>query len=202
MPRTSFLSLALLAALAAGNAQAAGFKATLGYESVNPKGDNGTLAGADANVDSDWGLTGSLAYGFNDHWSAELWTGLSKFKHTVSLDGLGDVANVEHRPTTLTVNYHFLPEGKFNPYVGLGYGWVDVGGEEAVGALAGTTVRAGNANGLTYTLGADVALTDNVFLRGSIRRLDFDSDVTVNGAAVGTANVDPWVYGLSAGFKF
>ncbi|KFN42512.1 hypothetical protein N789_12800 [Arenimonas oryziterrae DSM 21050 = YC6267] len=196
------ISLALLAALAATNAHAEGFKATVGYENVNPKSNNGQLAGAEANVSDDWGFTGSLGYNFDDNWSADVWTGLTKFKHEVGIAGLGTVANVEHRPTTLTVNYHFMPAEKFSPYVGIGYGWVNVSGEEGVGALAGTQVRASNANGLTYVLGADVAVTDNVFIRGSVRKLDFDSDVTVNGAAVGTANVDPLVYGISAGFKF
>jgi len=202
MPRFATIPVLLLAALAANAASAQSFSATVGYENVNPKGNNGTLAGASANVDSDSSATASFAYGFNDNWSVELWTGLSKFKHTVSLDGLGDVAKVEHRPTTLSVAYHFLPASKVNPFVGLGYGWVDVSGEQGIGALAGTTVRAGNANGLAFSLGADVALTDKVFLRGSARHLDFDSDVTVNGGDVGTANVDPWVYGLSVGYKF
>lgn len=202
MPRYALLPALLLAGLAAGTANAQSFSATIGYENVKPKGDNGTLAGAKANVDSDWSATGSLAYGFNDNWSAELWTGLTKYEHTVSLDGLGDVATVKHRPTTLSVAYHFLPQAKFNPFVGVGYGWVDVSGEQGIGALSGTTVRAGNSNGVAFSLGADVALNDNVFLRGSARRLKFDSDVTVNGAAVGTANVNPWVYGLSVGYRF
>ena len=202
MPRTPLISLALLAALAATNANAEGFKATVGYENVNPKSNNGQLGGAEANVSDDWGFTGSLGYNFDDNWSADVWTGLTKFKHGVDVAGLGTVANVEHRPTTLTVNYHFMPAEKFSPYVGVGYGWENVSGEEGVGALAGSQVRASNANGLTYVLGADVAVTDNVFIRGSVRKLDFDSDVTINGVAAGTANVDPLVYGISAGFKF
>ncbi len=202
MPRNTIIALALASAFAASSAHADGFKATLGYENVSPKSNNGQLAGADANVSSEWGATGSLAYGFTDNWSAEVWTGLTKYKHQVALNGLGDVANVEHRPTTVSVNYHFLPEAKFNPFIGVGYGYINVSGEEGIGPLAGTTVRASNSNGIAFTVGADVALTDNFFLRGSARKLNFDSDVTVNGAAVGTVSVDPWVYGISAGLKF
>ncbi len=202
MPRNTSIALALVAALAASSAHADGFKATLGYENVNPKSDNGQLAGATARVSDDWAATGSLAYGFTDNFSAELWTGLNKYEHDVAIDGFGTVARLQHRPTTLSLNYHFLPAGKVNPFVGVGYGWVNVSGEEGLGALSGTTIRAENGNGVSFTVGADIALTDKFFLRGSARKLNFDSDVTVNGAGVGTANVDPWVYGLSAGLNF
>ena len=136
MRTPALLSLALLCALAAGTASAEGFTATLGYENAHPTGNNGSLSSTDASVNSDWGVTGSLGYDFNDHWSADFWTGLSKFQHTVSLTGVGDVAQVDQRPTALTANYHFLPGKKFNPYLGVGYGWVDVSGEKGLGTLS------------------------------------------------------------------
>jgi outer membrane protein len=203
MRTPTLISLALLSALAAGTASAEGFTATLGYENSHPTGNNGSLNGTDANVDSDWAATGSLGYNFDNHWSADFWTGLNKFQHTVSQAGVGDVARVEERPMALTANYHFMAaDSKFNPYLGIGYGWVDVSGEKGLGPLAGDTIKASNSSGLSYVLGADVALNDNVFLRGSARRLDFNSDVTINGAAAGNVKVDPWVYGLSVGYKF
>lgn len=202
MKKISLLPLALLAAIAAGNANAEGFTATLGYENANPKSNNGTLSGHSANVDSDWGATGSIGYNFDDHWSADLWTGLSTFQHTISEAGVGDVASVDQRPTVLGVNYHFLPESKFNPYLGVGYGWVDVSNEKGLGTLATATIKAGNSSGVAYAVGADVALNDHVFLRGSARHVDFKSDVTVNSVAAGTVKADPWIYGLSVGYKF
>jgi outer membrane protein len=202
MRTPTLLSLALLSALAAGTASAEGFTATLGYENAHPAGNNGSLNGIKANVDSNWGVTGSVGYDFNDHWSADFWTGLSKFQHTVSLTGVGDVAQVDQRPMAVTANYHFLPGSKFNPYLGLGYGWVNVSNEKGLGTLSGDTIKAGNSSGLTYVLGADVALNDNVFLRGSARHLDANSDVTINGTAAGNVKLNPWVYGLSVGYKF
>ncbi len=202
MRTPTLLSLALLSALAAGTASAEGFTATLGYENVHPTGNNGSLSSADANVSSEWGVTGSVGYDFDDHWSADFWTGLGKYQHTVSLTGVGDVARVDQRPMALTGNYHFLPGSKFNPFVGVGYNWVDVSGEKGLGTLSTATIKAGNSSGLTYTLGADVALNDKVFLRGSARHLDFNSDVAVNGVAAGNVKVDPWVYGISVGYKF
>lgn len=202
MPRITSSGFALGLFLLASNAYAENVTATLGFQNVNPKSDNGTLASAEASIDDDWALTGSVAYHFADNWSAELWTGLSKYQHKVSLAGLGTVGSVEHRPTTLGVNYHFMKESKFRPFVGLGYGWVNVSGEQSSGALAGTVLRADNSGGLTANVGADYYINDRFFLRGDLRYLNFDSDITVDGAAVGTANVDPLVYGVSAGISF
>jgi outer membrane protein len=203
MSRIALIALALGGALAATGANAQSFTATLGYQNTDPKSDNGTLAGARASVNDDWSLTGSLAYGFNDNLSIELWSGLTPFEHEVSLAGLGTVATVEHRPTTLSLNYHFNTEGKIRPFVGAGYGIVSVSGEQTRGALAGLGIAGDNANGLSLSLGADVYFNDNFFVRADVRKIDFDTEVTVETLGnVGTAEVDPLVYGISAGFRF
>jgi outer membrane protein len=203
MPRLSLLAFAFAGAFAASAASAQNFTATLGFQNTDPASDNGTLAGADASVNDDWSLTGSLAYGINDNFSVELWSGLANFEHDVSIDGLGTVASVEHRPTTLSLNYQFLPEASFRPFVGIGYGWISVSGEESKGALAGLGISGSNANGLSLTVGADYYVNENFFLRADLRKLDFDTDVTVETlGGVGTAEVDPLVYGISAGFRF
>ena len=203
MQRLVLTSFALAAALAASGANAQAFSLTLGYQNTDPKSDNGQLAGADATVNDDWSLTGSAAYSFNDNWSVELWSGLAKFEHEVSLAGLGTVASVEHRPTTLSVNYHFAPDSTVRPFVGLGYGWVNVSGERTLGALSGLGIDGSNANGIAFGAGLDWFVSDNVFIRADVRRLSFDTDVTVETLGnVGTAEVDPIVYGISAGLRF
>jgi len=203
MSRLVLTSLALAAAFAATSASAQGFSATLGYHNTNPKSDNGTLAGADASVNDDWSVTGSAAYAFNDNFSVELWTGLAKFEHEVTLAGLGTVASVEHRPSTLSLNYHFAPDSVVRPFVGIGYGWVNVSGEETQGALAGLGIDGSNADGISFSAGLDWFVNDNFFLRADVRKLSFETDVTVETLGnVGTAEVDPVVYGISAGLRF
>ena len=203
MQRLVLTSLALAAALAATSANAQNFTVTLGYQNTDPKSDNGTLAGADASVNDDWSVTGSAAYAFNDNFSVELWSGLANFEHEVTLDGLGTIASVEHRPTTLSLNYHFAPDSKIRPFVGIGYGWVNVSGERSQGALAGLDIDGSNADGFTYGAGLDWYVNDRFFIRADVRKLDFDTEVTVETLGnVGTANVDPVVYGISAGLRF
>lgn len=203
MSRLVLTSFALAAAFAATSANAQGFSATLGYHNTNPKSDNGTLAGAGASVNDDWSVTGSAAYAFNYNFSVELWSGLAKFEHEVSLAGLGTVASVEHRPTTLSLNYHFAPDSVVRPFVGIGYGWVNVSGEQTLGALTGLGIDGSNADGISFSAGLDWFVNDNFFLRADVRKLSFDTDVTVETLGnVGTAEVDPVVYGVSAGLRF
>jgi len=203
MHRLVLSSLALAAALAASGANAQAFSVTLGFQNTDPKSDNGQLAGADATVNDDWSLTGSAAYAFNDNWSVELWSGLANFEHEVSLAGLGTVASVEHRPTTLSLNYHFAPDSSVRPFIGLGYGWVNVSGERTLGALSGLGIDGSNADGIAFGAGLDWFVNDNFFLRADVRRLSFETDVTVETLGnVGTAEVDPIVYGISAGLRF
>lgn len=210
-PTPIALCFALATVLVAGHASAETFNARIGAHSVSPKSGNGQLAGLDANVSDEVGITGGFSWMITPNVSADLWLGLDTFRHDVSLAGAGGafgvetdtVATVRHRPVTLGANYHF-GSGAFRPFVGLGYNWVQVSGERGVGALEGAELSASNASGLTYTLGADIDFNDFLFMRVDARRLDFDTDVSVPalGGPVGTVNVDPWVYGVSIGFRF
>lgn len=192
-------------------AQAEVFSVRLGAHNVDPKSNNGQLAGLDANVSSETNATLGVSWNVTPNLSTDLWVGLDGFRHDVSLAGAGaafgvgtdTVASVRHRPLTLGVNYHF-GDGAFRPFIGAGYGWISVGGERGVGALEGAEVSASSANGFTWTVGADIFFGDNVFLRADARRLDFDTDVSVPalGGPVGTVNVDPWVFGVSLGYRF
>lgn len=211
--RTPVIS-ALVAAgalLVSGVADAQNFSARIGAHSVNPKSNNGELAGLRADVSDEVGVTGGVSWMVTPNLSTDLWLGLGGFRHDVSLAGAGGafgvgtdtVASVRHRPIVLGLNYHF-GSAAFRPFIGAGYNWVRVSGVRGVGALEGAEVNASNANGFTWTVGADIALTQSTFLRVDARRLDFDTDVSVPalGGPVGTVNVDPWVYGISFGFRF
>lgn len=202
MKKTTLLSLTLAGLLASGAANAQ-FFGTLGYTQVNPSSGNGTLAGADANVNSDGSLTGSLGYKFTPNMFVELGTALAPFEHEVTLDGLGTVASLKHRPTVLSLNYQFNADATVRPFVRVGYGWIGISDETTRGALAGLDISADDASGLAFGAGIDFFVAERVFIRADVSRLDFDSDVTVETLGnVGTAEVDPLVYGVALGYQF
>lgn len=193
---------ALAASLAAGTANAQ-FYGILGFGLADPDSDNGTLAGADASVNDAWALTGGVGYRFTPSLFADLSTGISDFNHTVSLDGLGNVANLDQRPVTLSFSYQFFSDKMFRPYLTAGYGWNVVSGEETEGALAGLGINVDNGSGFVWGAGADVFVNESWFIRGDIKQMDFDADVSVESLGnVGTANVDPWLFNISVGYQF
>ena len=202
MKTSHALSLAL-AGLLASSAANAQFVGTLGYSQVNPKSDNGSLAGADAEVNSDGSVVGSLGYKFTPKLFAELSTPLMAFEHEVSLDGLGTVASLKHRPTVVSLAYQFNADSTVRPFVRLGYGWISISDETAEGALTGLDVSASDADGFAYGAGVDFFVNDKLFIRADLSKLDFDTDVSVESLGdVGTANVDPLVFGVSVGYQF
>ena len=202
MKKISLVSLALAGILASGAANAQ-FFGTAGFTNVNPQSDNGTLAGADTSVSDAWSLTGSIGYKFTPNIFAQLGTAIVPFEHDVSLDGLGTVASLKQRPTVVSLNYQFMAEGTVRPFIGVGYGWISISDEKTEGALAGLDISAGDSNGFTYGGGVDFFVNENFFIRADVSVLDFATDVNVETLGdVGTANVDPVVFGLSVGYQF
>ena len=201
MQRIAILSLSLAAIFATTGASAQTFTGRIGINSLNPKSDNGLVAGAKADVSTDTSFTLGGSYYIDDNWEIAVDTA-SKYGHDVSLAGLGKVATLKHMPVTVGVNYNFNGTETVKPFVGLGYAYVRVSDEKGVGALTGTNINIYNSKGFTAVAGLDYHINEKYFLRGDIRYIDFDSDVVVNGAKVGTASVDPIVYGVSVGMKF
>ena len=202
MNKTLVFAGALAASLAAGTANAQ-FYGILGLGNTNPDSDNGTLAGADASVDDAWAFTGGVGYRFTPAMFADLSTGITDFAHTVQIAGLGNVADLNQRPVTLSFSYQFLSDKMFRPYLTAGYGWNVVSGEKTVGALAGLDIDVGNGSGFVWGAGADLVINENWFIRGDFKQMNFDADVSVETLGdVGTANVDPWLFNLSVGYQF
>lgn len=201
MQRIAILTLSLAAIMASSAASAQSFSARVGVNGLNPKSDNGQLAGAEADISNDVSFTLGGSYFIDDKWEIAVDTA-ADYGHDVSLAGLGQVASLKHMPVTVGVNYHFNGTETIKPFVGLGYAYVRVTDEKGVGALAGTNINIYNSKGFTAVAGLDYHINETYFIRGDLRYIDFDSDVIVNGGNVGTANVDPIVYGVSVGMKF
>jgi outer membrane protein len=204
-PLTLLAGAVLASAVVSAQAQDAarpGFYAAIGVHSVNPKSGNGTLAGAfktDINSDTEPSLT--LGLRVDEHWSAEAFLPLTKFKHDVRLNGAKS-ASIKHMPFLLTAQYHFLPESRVQPFIGAGYGWVSVSGERTTGPIAGTRLNVKNGDGFVGQFGVDYMAGRHLFVRGDVRYFDWKSKVDLNGAGIGQVKVNPWIYGVSVGYRF
>lgn len=196
-------ALALAVTLGAvGTAHAEDWFVRFGPTYIDPKSDNGSLAGGtlDVNVKSQTGLGLAFGYQFTPNLAVEL-LGSSVYEHSVQLNG-DTAVDFKHLPPTLSVQYYFAPESKVNPFVGLGVNYTLTFDENERGALAGTKVSVGDSFGVAAQGGLLFKVNDRWDVIADVRWIDLDAKVKVNGAKVGTANVDPLVYSLHLGYRF
>ncbi len=198
------IATALLFVLAAPFAQASDgdWRVTVGAHNVDPKSDNGSLAGGalDVEVGNNWRPSFTAEYFLNDNLGIEVLAALP-FKHDVKLNG-ADAGEVTHLPPTVSLQYHFNPDAKISPYVGAGLNFTWIYSEDSAGPIAGTELKLKNSWGLAAHAGVDFKMDNDWFFGVDARWMDIDSDVSVNLAQVGTVNIDPIVYGFYFGKRF
>lgn len=187
-----FAALALSALALPVSAQSAGdWTIGLGLASVMPKDGNGTLTAGAVDVGNDLRPSITVEYFIRDNIGVEL-LAATPFKHDVSVGG-GKVGTVKHLPPVVSLNYHWDTGSAFQPYAGVGVNFTGFWDEKTTGALEGSELSLKNSWGLAAQVGADWWLNDRAALRGTVRWIDIDSDVYLDGTKIGTAEVDPLV---------
>lgn len=191
-------STALVALAAPAMAQNQGdwtFGIGIGY--LDPKSDNGTLAGFDTDVDSDTRPIFTAEYFIRDNLGIEL-LAATPFSHDVTLGGSLDAGKVEQLPPTLSLNYHIPTNSAWKPYVGAGINYTIFFDEQSdLGDL-----EVDNSVGIAFQAGLDYMVTEKGAVRLNVRWFDIDTDVTLDGADIGTAEIDPWLVGVSYVHRF
>lgn len=201
--RAALVAAILLAGTFATTAQAAddgNWVLRFGVHTVVPKSDNGSLAGMQATINNSTRPSASLEYMFTPNWGVDVLAAWP-FSHDVRLNGV-EAATTRQLPPTIGINYHFLPNARVSPFVGAGVNFTWFYDAKGVGPLTGTKVSVANSWGGAVHAGLDVKLANNWLLTADARWINIESDVRVNGVKVGTAKVNPMVYGLSLGYRF
>jgi outer membrane protein len=204
-----------------------------GIGTVMPKSNNLVLpfieigdVSIDARVKVDDGtsLTLSGTYMFKENWAFVILAAWP-FIHDVDLDatvsdgvdtfsGVVPFGEVEHLPPTFSVQYHFSPDAKFQPFVGLGLNYTTFLSED----LTQDVIDAGivdfsldDSFGVAAQLGADWMLNDRSLINFDIRWISIESDLSAtidDGVSspttgeLGTVKIDPWVFAINYGYKF
>lgn len=152
-----------------------------------------------------------FTYFLTDNIGAELILGTSPhdLHGTGTLEGLGKVADVMALPPTLTLQYHFNPEGKIRPYAGVGVNWTIFYSEDAsdslVNAIGPTSVSVDDSVGVSYQVGVDYAINDRWFVNFDVKYIQIDTTATLNtGGSINTVDIDldPIVAGVGVGLRF
>lgn len=197
------LALALGLTAAPTFAQQAGeWTMSFGAHQVNPKSDNGSLAGGtlDVEVGSDIKPTITAEYFIRDNLGIEVLAAWP-FEHDINIKGLGRVGSTKHLPPTVSLQYHF-GSGTVKPFVGAGVNFTTFFSEETAGALAGTDLKLDDSFGLAAHAGIDFEVGERGSIRIDARWIDIDTDVSLNGTDLGEVNIDPLVYGAAYVVKF
>ena len=169
-----------------------------GWANVSPKSNNHAIV----SVDSANSLAINFSYMLTSNVAVEVLAAYP-FEHDIRLKGGGGVVgSAEHLPPTVSVQWHFMPQEMFKPYVGLGLNYTAFFSEKTSGALDGARLGLDSSFGLAAEVGADFMISENWFLNVSARYIDIESKARLNGDGIGDVNIDPYVYSVTAGFTF
>ncbi|MEL1242985.1 OmpW family outer membrane protein [Flavobacterium sp. DGU11] len=175
------------------------------------------IIGGDASISNTVIPELDFTYFFTKNIAAELILGTSKHDvHTTASDisAIGgpsktdvNLGSVYLLPPTLTLQYHFMPEKCFKPYVGAGINYTifyNVDGGNTV-----KDVKYDNAFGFALQAGLDYKINDKFFINIDAKKIFLKTDVTVDASNLSpglsipaSVNIDPWLLGVGVGMKF
>jgi len=128
-------------------------------------------------------------------------------KHSVHVQnsaiGAFKAGTFKHLPPTLTLQYHFLPDGQFRPYVGAGINYTIISNDHL--AVPGVTKLhlENDSWGAALQAGFDVKLGKDIFLNFDVKKIYIRSDViSPTLGKVSSVKVDPLAVGLGLGWRF
>ena len=168
-----------------------------GWTSVAPKSNNSDIV----SVRQAASLGVNLSYFVTDNLSVELLAAYP-FEHNIQLIGGPTVATTEHLPPTVSVQYHFMPTNAFKPYVGAGVNYTAFFSTKTTGALEDSVLKLSDSWGFAGEVGVDIMLGENWLVNASARYIDIETKARLDGESIGTVAIDPFVYSLTAGYRF
>jgi outer membrane protein len=108
-------------------------------------------------------------------------------------------------PPTFSIQYHFAPDAKFQPYFGVGLNWTTFFNTDLEPVLSGFTLDLDDSFGVAVELGGDLQLAENWVLQFDLRWISIESDATLSDGVDSetfTVDINPLVYALNVGYKF
>jgi len=169
----------------------------IGWHSLQTKSSNSNgITASDASS-----VTFDAIYTFSPAWSLDILAALP-FTHDVKLKGVGNVGETKQLPPTVSMQYHFNPDGKVNPYLGAGLNYTVFFDEKTRGPLAGKNLDLKSSVGPAAQLGVDIELTPRLFLNVDARWMSISTEARLDTASLGSVDINPYALGVSLGYSF
>jgi len=182
--------------------------ARIGVSHVSPTGDSDitpNVAGGKVEADDGTSLSINVGYMLTSNIAIDVLAAWP-FTHDVNgagtLAGAGTVAEIDHLPPTVSVQYHFQPKASIRPYVGAGINYTTFFNIDEKGALVGDKLTLDDSWGLAAQVGVDFDINSKWFGNVDVRYIQIETEA--NSATTGKFDVqiDPWVVGLHIGTTF
>jgi outer membrane protein len=138
-----------------------------------------------------------FSYFFSPNLAAELVLTYPQ-KHDVSVSGT-HIGTFKHLPPTLLLQYRFMPDAVFSPYVGAGINYTRISNVNLV--VPGADLER-NSFGLAVQVGGDVRIDRNWSLNLDVKYVQIRADLKAGGSTIGEVKVDPMLYSLGIGYRF
>lgn len=159
---------------------------------------SGTLSTLGTNVNNSIVPELDFTYMATNNIGVELILGITR--HTVT-SSLGELGRVSLLPPTLTVAWHFNPQGMIRPYIGAGLNYTLFYNNSLQAGGQGVGIN-NHSFGPAFQVGVDVQVTKKIFVNADVKKLFVRTDATLGGVPIGTLKIDPWIIGLGFGVKF
>lgn len=141
-----------------------------------------------------------FSYFFTKNLAAELVLTYPQ-KHDVELGGT-KIGTFKHLPPTLTLQYHFLPDASFRPYVGAGVNYTRISNVNINVPGVGALDLERSSTGLALQVGFDYAVAKDLTVNFDVKKLQLSADVKAGGTKVSEVHLDPWLIGIGVGKRF
>lgn len=213
MFKTRFVACAALAASMASLQPALALEpgdwmVRVGVGTVLPNVDSDTtpnIPGGEVDVSNGTSLTLDFGYMMTDNLALDLlaaWPFSHDIEGAGALAGAGVVAEVEHLPPTLGLQYHFSPKSNVRPYIGGGINYTTFTSIDEVGALKGDKLDLSDSVGLALQGGVDVDINEDWFFNFDLRWLQIETEADSATTGKFDVAIDPWVVGVAIGRTF
>lgn len=170
---------------------------------VIPQEDSSTsVAGGEVAVGNRVAPELDFSYFFTPNLAAELILATTKHeldgKGTLTGTPIGDAWIV---PPTLTLQYHFMPDQAFKPYVGAGINYSWFWNEKPASGFNKLEMTGGF--GYALQAGFDYNVADNWYVNVDVKKIWLNVDASLNsGGVTADVDLDPVVAGVGIGYKF
>ena len=188
--------LCILLAAAAWLAQAGNrLDLSLGLVNISPDMDS-PVVGADATTETKPIM--NLTYYLGDNLALNTAAGITR--HTFSAGG-STLGRASMAPFHLMLQYHFMPQSNFSPYLGAGIHHTVFFSKS--GPVFDSLRRFPADTGGVLQLGFDYAINKDYFINFDVKKFYLKTDVQpAGGAKIETLALDPLLVGLAVGMHF